>query len=498
MTLKFRFFNKLFSLLFIFTILLSCFLINSSALDDNSDSNLSSFSNTDYPFYDSVFLSSFFISSPNLFYKYSYNNANDPFLIFSLNGFVGLEKSFPAGSLAGKYIVLISTISNDINISGGITYSSGAFPTYSFTRLNREPFDFRSLQFHGLSLSDDETLTRLCIRLGDSSNSKPISYSLFGLAVFNSENEAKSYIYSFPPSSDLYGQNYLDFYNEAFDSGYNYARKMLGMGSFDGSSVTIKFLDSLGSVTYSNVFNASFFYDSSTQRFSFHNWYQSNKSTLPKPYKVEITFDLLNLGEDVHFFTDSIFPSVSTMNQSVNYMFFGQPSDVVYASAEYILNTSGGYGLRPDIANASYKYTKFQIFDESLSDTSSQEPQVFDQYYFLTAASVNSESYQLGYKAGYAQGKGDQIREYDGILTSKLNEKYLEGFNAGFARGKIEGQQVSEENWSFAKLIYSVIDAPLLFLKSILGFEILGVNLLGIVGALLTITIIIIVFKKFS
>lgn len=97
-------------------------------------------------------------------------------------------------------------------------------------------------------------------------------------------------------------------------------------------------------------------------------------------------------------------------------------------------------------------------------------------------------SLQEEYLNGYRKGK------QDGEITSEqqLQNKFDEGYQKG------RDYQASLENNTFRDLLSSVIDAPLRYIESLLGFDILGTNMLQLFQVLLTTTILIFVIRKFT
>lgn len=97
-------------------------------------------------------------------------------------------------------------------------------------------------------------------------------------------------------------------------------------------------------------------------------------------------------------------------------------------------------------------------------------------------------SLQEEYLNGYRKGK------QDGSITSEqeLQNKFDEGYQKG------RDYQAGLENNTFRDLLSSVIDAPLRYIESLLGFDILGTNMLQLFQVLLTTTILIFVIRKFT
>lgn len=79
--------------------------------------------------------------------------------------------------------------------------------------------------------------------------------------------------------------------------------------------------------------------------------------------------------------------------------------------------------------------------------------------------------YGVGHGAGYSEGRSD-------------------GYDAGFSAGVNDAR-----DYSFFSLISAVLDAPVQAFKGLLNFEILGVDMLGFVTGLVTLSVVIIILK---
>lgn len=107
-------------------------------------------------------------------------------------------------------------------------------------------------------------------------------------------------------------------------------------------------------------------------------------------------------------------------------------------------------------------------------------------YYF-----ANYFENQDGYDAGYQSG-------YDAGVVDGNGKGYKDGYSAGETIGYGNGFNAGLEQsnkYSFNSLIGAVIDAPVSAFTSLLNFEFLGVNILGLVTGLLSLAIIVLIIK---
>ena len=98
---------------------------------------------------------------------------------------------------------------------------------------------------------------------------------------------------------------------------------------------------------------------------------------------------------------------------------------------------------------------------------------------------------QEGYSAGWKEGEaeGEVIGYSDGYMTG-----FAEGDTKGYDRGKDEGFHQGQTDAlnstsTFKDMVFAIFDAPGRLIGSMLNFDLFGVNLLGLVKTLLTLTI---------
>ena len=95
--------------------------------------------------------------------------------------------------------------------------------------------------------------------------------------------------------------------------------------------------------------------------------------------------------------------------------------------------------------------------------------------------------YEEGYNVGYSDG-------YSSGSSVGYNNGYSAGLDAGYNNGYDAGLEVGN-NYTFSSLFGAVIDVPVNAFKSLVNFELLGVNLLGLFTGLLSFGIIILIVK---
>lgn len=107
---------------------------------------------------------------------------------------------------------------------------------------------------------------------------------------------------------------------------------------------------------------------------------------------------------------------------------------------------------------------------------------------------ISQPSYSMVYADGYDAGSSDGYKEgYQMGLKDGSNG----GYQLGYDRGKQDGIQIgSNQSNTLYGMVIAVVDAPINIFKSIFNFDILGINIVGIVFGIITLLLIIYLIKK--
>lgn len=113
--------------------------------------------------------------------------------------------------------------------------------------------------------------------------------------------------------------------------------------------------------------------------------------------------------------------------------------------------------------------------------------------YYLNDPSnfTDNESYNFGYNTGYSDG-------YISGESEGNSSGYKDGYNVGVTEGYNNGYNVgiSDSNqYSFYNLFGAVLDAPVRVFSDLFNFNLLGVNLLGLITGLITLAFVILIIK---
>lgn len=142
------------------------------------------------------------------------------------------------------------------------------------------------------------------------------------------------------------------------------------------------------------------------------------------------------------------------------------------------------------IYNSSYAYY-YCDYLEIVCNANTFRPYANDVY---TSFNVSDTAYNQGYNEGYQSG-------YDIGLETGTNNGYNNGYNIGYDKGYNTGydEGVNSDllNQTTNNLFNTLITTPFTFAKEALNFEILGINIFGLITGLITIGIVSFIIKKF-
>lgn len=199
--------------------------------------------------------------------------------------------------------------------------------------------------------------------------------------------------------------------------------------------------------------------------------------------------------------TINFVPLASNASYGVQILFYESNNNItkevnrVRVFSDYY-DTGAGYFLYRHNVQYLDVYDNYVMFSAVTRQTSindlnfSGAYSLEDRTYFINLGVNTDNSY---YQAGFTDGYNDGISvgTEDGY-----NNGYNVGLKDGYNNGYNAGINESDSN-SFMNLMSAVLDAPVRTFTSLLNFEILGVNLLGFITALLTLAIIIFIVKLF-
>ena len=151
----------------------------------------------------------------------------------------------------------------------------------------------------------------------------------------------------------------------------------------------------------------------------------------------------------------------------------------------------------------------------------------YDKGYFLGyndgLVEGNAVGYETGYTEGYDEGyeKGSFLGYNDGLVVGNASgyesgliegheAGYTEGHEAGYTEGEKYGwdngfgagqNDMAESTTAFKEMVFAIFDAPVTLIDGMLGFEIFGINMAGLVKTIITLAVvalIVFVILKFA
>ena len=180
----------------------------------------------------------------------------------------------------------------------------------------------------------------------------------------------------------------------------------------------------------------------------------------------------------------------------INKIVFGNYSEydrMTFANNTTLFNyiNGGYYNFVSLVDTLGFRYTFYIPVAYHSSESIEQCPSnyyTYREYFTSNAFNLGDNSaYQQGYNDGYNTGVGDGN-------SNGYNDGYSAGETVGYGNGYNAGLEQSNK-YSFNSLIGAVIDAPVSAFTSLLNFELLGVNILGLITGLLSLAVIVLIIK---
>lgn len=204
---------------------------------------------------------------------------------------------------------------------------------------------------------------------------------------------------------------------------------------------------------------------------------QSNKK-----YAIEISF---------------YFEEIENVRRFEFYFLGGERIDLLKYKDSYSPNDIGFYKVSFEIENTTDNPIQYSSYRMEI------EYNNYKASFTLQYVNINEGTYQNGYDVGYQQGKQEGFEEgfeqgknegYQEGYEEGVKNSYQEGYNDGYFDGELDGM---ENGQTLYGMILGIFDAPIHVFTEMFNFEVLGVNLAGLVFSLLTLLIIVFIIRKF-
>lgn len=141
------------------------------------------------------------------------------------------------------------------------------------------------------------------------------------------------------------------------------------------------------------------------------------------------------------------------------------------------------------ISASHYEYTFKEDYNDILFSDITYSLIDFNS---LSSEEQNNLIYNYGFNAGSTDGYN---KGFNAGSTDGYNKGYDKGSINGYNKGYNQGLS-NAENFTFSNLIGSVIDVPIQSFLNLLNFNILGVNIVGLVTGLITVALVLFLVRK--
>lgn len=229
-------------------------------------------------------------------------------------------------------------------------------------------------------------------------------------------------------------------------------------------------------------------------------------------YRYNLTsYDDTTVLQSTGLFTDTF--TEETNYLSFNFENYGSnvPDSPIRCSYQYV---EGGaykslyfsYDLYPLDSNnqlpSGYSVYNYLMFGSAVHPTL-PHILIFDETFTPSDLNEYQTGYVEGYNEGYNQGNGDGLETgYQNGYTSGYSSGYADGeslsesyYSQGYSAGYSDAESQDGAVNSIFSGITTVALVPINFFLSIFNFEILGVNIASVVSALMSICLILIVWR---
>lgn len=187
----------------------------------------------------------------------------------------------------------------------------------------------------------------------------------------------------------------------------------------------------------------------------------------------------------------------STPFMPVEGVAFTSSRELNYIRLEY-QNEDGSYGGRDSLTKTYntltglYEYSFATVqegrYYNAVTVATVSVAAADDQPILVKSLGVRSPGYQGAYEKGYIDGAEKGLGEAG-------KQYYDQGYTQGFKEGKADGLSIAEQG-DWKDLVFAVVEAPVSAFQGLFNFEILGLDMRAAVGSILTLCVVLIVFKK--
>lgn len=426
-------------------------------------------------------------------------------LVYGLDNEIMLNRVYFALTLAVGHPFYLSSI----NIS--YTTSTGAH--YSFSKdaagLSADITIYFPLNY---SVRSGNTELSALVNSANFSftTTTPLVFELSIVSLFSDSSDRESSDYGYILYNDSNAFTYPRFFNvpaygeEQYNDGYNKGYKVgYDKGFLDGRQVALEGKNSFSDSTV-NIFN--------------------NSPSTGKWYEGKVLSQSLNVSNSIDFTTyydlNSTLESganLSTLFVQFSTGFYIYPRDISFtwnrrdfSPENVVLQFYSGDSLTLSLGSAYIPFdSNTKTFTFQLDDTRqlSRLDTISISFYkvnnsiatqYPLSMKVVASQFSLGYQAGYEESDKFHKDEYDKGLNAGYDNGFQVGYESGYDVGYNEGSTDSLNKTGLPGFFSLILQYPIDFFKSIFNFEIMGINLFGLITFILSVGLAVYVWRRFK
>lgn len=327
------------------------------------------------------------------------------------------------------------------------------------------------------------------------------------IAISGNHNNLSNHLLQKVNEYQLVANQIQEAYNNGYQNGYTDGVNITQMGAFGDAELIVYFNfveDATGTYFKQQV---NFPFNVNTGGISFDNvwtWYMNSEWNRSGISVYNVEFDIILYDTGVLWSNTMFRFGVAGYEITAQML----PYSVQVSTVEVLenvwddvnLTNSGKYYYLTNDSLIGYHVDRIRFY------INAQDLSYYDQLitnkltlynnlgeYTMNVKSFNA-GYNNGYDVGYINGEKDGIIQAQELAYNKGHaDGYEEGIDAGYVIGFDEGVG---QDFRFYDLFFSMFDAQLNTFRSVVSFEIFGINVAGFILGLITIAIAAFVLKK--
>lgn len=327
------------------------------------------------------------------------------------------------------------------------------------------------------------------------------------IAISGNYNNLSNHLLQKVNEYQLVADQIQEAYNNGYQNGYTDGVNITQMGAFGDAELIVYFNfveDATGTYFKQQV---NFPFNVNTGGISFDNvwtWYMNSEWNRSGISVYNVEFDIILYDTGVLWSNTMFRFGVAGYEITAQML----PYSVQVSTVEVLenvwddvnLTNSGKYYYLTNDSLIGYHVDRIRFY------INAQDLSYYDQLitnkltlynnlgeYTMNVKSFNA-GYNNGYDVGYINGEKDGIIQAQELAYNKGHAAgYEEGIDAGYVIGFDEGVG---QDFRFYDLFFSMFDAQLNTFRSVVSFEIFGINVAGFILGLITIAIAAFVLKK--